>query len=96
MVSVITNTGFECTVDERKFSDFRVVDYCGVVLGDSSEAEKVMAGSALLHLILTDDQVKALCNHVMKDDIVSTDDVFTELFDIMNKAKVENSDVKKS
>lgn len=96
MVTVVTNTGFECTVDERRFADFRVVDLCGVVLGDSGEADKVLAGTSLLHFILTDDQIKALCSHVEKDGFVSTDDVFAEMFDILNKAKAESAEIKKS
>ena len=96
MVSVITNTGFECTVDERKFADFRVVDCCGVVLGDSDEMQKVVAATKLMHMIMNEKQIDDLCKHVEKDGVASTDDVFMELFDIMEKAKAENSDVKKS
>lgn len=96
MVSVTTNSGLSVEVDERRFADFRVVDACGVILGDAPEEDKVMAARDILHLIFTDVQLKALYKHVEKDGFVSIDDVYAELFDVLNMAKLENSDVKKS
>lgn len=96
MVEVTTNSGFSCTVDERSFADFRVVDACGVILGDGDETAKVLAARTILHIIFNDEQVKALCDHVEKDGFVDMGDVFTELFDVLGATKEESAEVKKS
>lgn len=95
MVTVTTDSGFTCTVDERRFRDFRVVRACSMVMKKDSDTDKVIEAASIVPLILGD-QEDALYEHIADDGYVDTDKVFAEMFDIMQKAMGQSAEVKKS
>ena len=87
MIKVKTQSGFKCEVDERVLSDWRMVDYIGLI--DSNDLTKQVEGfRGLVHLLLGD-ETKRLEEHIMSnnDGYIPTDIMSEELREIITSAK---------
>ena len=83
-MKIRTKSGFECNVNENKAKDWRFVK--NLALCDSGDESDALKGIAfVVPFLLGDKGENALINHVMKDDIASTEDIMNEFKDIMSQ-----------
>lgn len=85
MVQIITESGFECTIDKAKMDDMRIMDAL-VDLQVGDQTAKLVALKTLLDKILGEDQKEKMYIHLEgKEGRASTGAVQEELMDIFKK-----------
>lgn len=92
-MKIKTKSGFECEINERKFSDWRYLEASTKV--NSTDTKAILDGIVfLVPFILGEDGKNALMNHLKDDDgIVETASIlaeFREIEDLVGK-KVKKS-----
>lgn len=97
MISVTTHSGFTCDVNEKIFTDFRVMSAYSRMIDKNKKPEDKLAGATDLVTILLRDQALDLFDHLEDEEhYVDPKLVFEELEDIMNQIQEVDSDTKKS
>lgn len=92
MMQVRTSTGFECEIDERILTDWRLTT---AIVGtmDPSDIVKIKAAHDIASLLLGEEGEGALVRHVAgrNDGFVPTDKFIHELTEIVQSQRVKNS-----
>lgn len=96
MITVTTSTGFTAEVNERIFTDFRVMSAYSKMIDKHKKAEDKLAGATDLVDLLLRDQQQDLYDHLEDEDhYVDPEKVFSELGEIMEQIKDSDADAKK-
>lgn len=84
-MKVVTDSGFECEVNEKIRNDWRFVSAMAKADDGNSELEKMDGYFQMAKLILGDKE-KELCKHVQEEDgTVPIDAMNREIIDILHK-----------
>lgn len=93
MVSGVTKTGFEFSINEEILNDWRLAK--AVAKTESKKDTERLAGTVEMVEFVLGDQEDALCNHVKREDgIMPVESLLQELSDIMDIAKEQNAAAK--
>ena len=97
MITVTTKSGFTCEVNEKSFTDFRVMSAYSRMIDKRKGPEDKLNGATDLVAILLREQANELYDHLEDDEYyVDPQLVFEELEDIMGQIQEAAPEVKKS
>lgn len=81
-MKIKTESGFECSVNEKKAKDWRFIKY--LAMCDSKDESEMLRGITLaVPFLLGADGEQKLISHVEKDGVASAEDIMKEFKDIL-------------
>ncbi len=84
-MKIITESGFECEVNEKIRKDWRFVSAMAKASDDNGEIEKLDGYMQMAKLLLGDEEER-LCKHVQEEDgTVPISEMNKEILDIIKK-----------
>lgn len=92
-ITGVTSSGFEFTVDDKAFEDWRFLK--AIKNSQKHDEESQLNGMVDMVEIILKDQEDALCEHLQQEDgTVSTDDIMREVDEIFRICKEKSDSLK--